>query len=52
MRNAARRIVAMAREPDIAARCRNAALDLSSLAAGVESYRAIYQELASMPLNG
>lgn len=52
MRNAARRIVAIAREPDIGARCRNAALDLFSLALGVESYRAIYQKLASAPLNG
>jgi glycosyltransferase involved in cell wall biosynthesis len=55
MRNAARRIVAMAHEPDISARCRNAALDLSSLTVGVEAYRSIYQKLsklASMPLNG
>jgi glycosyltransferase involved in cell wall biosynthesis len=52
LRNAARSIVAMAREPEIAVRCRNAALDLFSLSAGVESYRTIYRELGAGPRRG
>lgn len=52
LRNAARRIVAMAREPGIAVRCRNAAHDLFSLAKGVESYRTIYGKLAAGPRRG
>jgi len=47
MQNAARRIIAMAREPDIAVRCRNAALDFFSLRFGVEAYRAIYRDLVA-----
>lgn len=46
LRETAHRIVRMAREPEIAIRCRNAALDLFSLDAGVEAYRAIYRNLA------
>lgn len=52
LRNAARSIVAMAREPDIAVRCRNTSLDLFSLSSGVESYRTIYRELAAEPRRG
>jgi glycosyltransferase involved in cell wall biosynthesis len=52
LRNAARSIVAMAREPDIAVRCRNTSLDLFSLSSGVESYRTIYRELAAGPRRG
>lgn len=52
LRKAARSIVAMTREPDVAVRCRNAALDLFSLNSGVEAYRTIYQELAAAPRRG
>lgn len=52
LRDAARRIIAMACEPDIAVRCRDAALDLFSLDAGVEAYREIYRKMAALPRRG
>lgn len=47
MRKAIDRIIKLSREPDIAIRCRQVAVDYFSLALGVEKYSSIYQMLSN-----